>query len=264
MTTLSRVLAELREERDLSQNELARELGISRGYYSLLESAGEREPSLEFLRKLSGVLVGHQLSTPEQFQDACRLGLAALGHDFVDPHAKLIGTVPQEVGIQGDKRLEEVWIISEILGEMLSEDLLRQTIANLVQDNPVHYKYFVPHGRSQWSACLELMRSTLLDRPDGDPSILEDGRLVAIECPPMTCIIPIRILSLSSSERLGAITLGDPTKKRPRFYELETTQVNKIVAELTGVISNLKLRSSWVSEYATYNRLYPQEASSNE
>jgi hypothetical protein len=192
------------------------------------------------------------------------LGLAALGYDFTDPHARLIGTVDQEVSIQTDKRLEEVWVISEILGETLSEKLLHQTIDNLLQRNPVRYKYFVPHGRSQWPACLELMRSTILDRPGGDPSVLEDGRLVAIECPPMTCIIPIRILTLSSSERLAAITLGDPTKKRPLFYELESSQVNKIVAELTGVIGNLKLRSSWVSEYATYRRLYPQGDLSND
>ena len=48
-------IKDLRARRKFSQKELAKELGITQGYLSLIER-GDREPSLDLIKKISGSL----------------------------------------------------------------------------------------------------------------------------------------------------------------------------------------------------------------
>ena len=58
---LSTVIRELREQRDLTQEELAKRAKITRSHLSLLEAGHRKNPSLDILKRLAralGVPVG--------------------------------------------------------------------------------------------------------------------------------------------------------------------------------------------------------------
>jgi transcriptional regulator with XRE-family HTH domain len=61
---LSRVLKQLREEKDLSQRDLATRAGVTQAYVAQLEAGEKKNPSLDVLKKLAralGVPVGELL-----------------------------------------------------------------------------------------------------------------------------------------------------------------------------------------------------------
>lgn len=249
---LSSALAHLRQSKRLTQGDVAEKLQISRSYYSLLETGGDKEPSLEFLRRLSTLLVGEELESPERLRDAARLGLAALGFEFKDPFAELIGDSEDELKIQADPAVKGVWIMSSVLGEVRDPRALRRTVANLVRPDPVHYVFFVPHGRNEWSTCLRLIEAAV---PRGQAASLSDGRLRAVACPQLTCVPPVSIVHLTTT-RKATVTLGNPTVD-PLFYALDQSQIDAIVTELEQVLSGLQSEVTWQAEHASYTRLYP-------
>lgn len=91
-------LITLREERKLSQVEVARALGISRSGFSMYE-LGEREPDMETVRKLASyfnVTTDYLLGHTTEPRGATDEGIADEWKAVID-HCKAMGLAPDQV-----------------------------------------------------------------------------------------------------------------------------------------------------------------------
>jgi len=246
----------------MTQEDLAEKLNVSRGYLSLLESEGEKGeklPSLQLLTKLCDVLIirGQKYKSRSQLDQITRLSLAALDLPDVDLFEDLLGTLQDEIHLQQQRSIHELWIISDALAEKHSEALLETTVANL-RDN-VRYVYFVPHGDGEleWNEALARISTRL--KPGSVP-----GRgLVAIASPKLMCVSRIRIVNPGMRDAQGTVSLGP--LQDVVLHRLQQGQVERVQSELAPVLVALaRAPEHTTGDGTTFRRLYPEEGWSNE
>lgn len=251
----ARALTELRTRRGLTQDELAARIKVSRGYMSLLESARGKIPSINVLRDICNVLVirrGQQRYRSE-LQQIARLALAALDLDDTELYEDFLGTLEDEPGLQRQPTVNEIWILSDVLGENRKPALLETTVANLQEG--VRYAYFVPQGEGEleWSRCEKTIMQSL-----PAPFELPTGRLLAVACPKLLCLARIRVVNPGVRSAQGSISLG-PLEDIV-LHALQPEQVAAIHRELGAVLGALAAKAEYTAEDgATYARLYPKE-----
>lgn len=239
----------------MTQDQLAKELGVTRGYLSLLESARGKLPSVQVLRDLCDVLIvrGHPERSRSQLEQITRLSLAALDLENADLFEDVLGSIEDEAVTQRQPAVNEVWILSDILGETRKTALLETTVGNLTEG--VRYVYFVPAGDGalQWEECKTAIAQKLKDSFEA-----VSQQLVAVSCPKLLCLPRMRILNPGLRTAQGTVSLG-PLNDIV-LHKLQPDQVATIHAELSRVLDALGTQSPYTTpDGATFTRLYPEE-----
>ncbi|MGI0016971.1 MAG: helix-turn-helix transcriptional regulator, partial [Nitrososphaera sp.] len=123
-------MTNLRERAGLSRSQLAKKIGVSSSYLSMLENStyqNSKSPSLDILRQLY-----HSLSKSRQ-SDAFDLIQAILETDELAPSVMPYGGLSEESQRQLKADVREVWIISDLLGENVYDGLFEATYSNILK-----------------------------------------------------------------------------------------------------------------------------------
>lgn len=244
------VLTELRTGAGLTQQALADEMGLSRGYVSLLESVNEgKKPSVDMLAKLCRVLEINDLSNPGHRRKFWRLMTSCLNIEASgDPFTDAIGGFDDELRCQQLQSINELWIISDLLAENHVVGFLHQTAENLRAG--VRYVFFVPQGsgEDEWRTCLD----RLVSEEKLELQSLPADRLLAIASPATTCVPSVRLSNPGLRTADGVVSVGQGITDL-LLYRIPRRQVDELFTRLRPVVNNLAVQNT---EQA-YVRLYP-------
>lgn len=227
-TKLAVVLADLRERAGLSRGQVAKKVGVSASYLSMLENStyqNPKLPSLEILRQLY-----HSISKSKQI-DAIELINALLDTDEINPSAVLHEGVHEEAQRQVRDDVKEVWIISDLLGENIYDNLFESTCNNILTRG-VLYVYFIPFGSDQWYGLIERFK-----RKSKINEELLRRSVTCIECPPLTFLTRIALFNPREKTAHGTITLGG--KGNYSFFHLEKEHCENICNTLLVPLQSL-------------------------
>jgi transcriptional regulator with XRE-family HTH domain len=227
-TKLAVVLTNLRERAGLSRSQLAKKIGVSSSYLSMLENStyqNSKSPSLDILRQLY-----RSLSKLRQ-SDAFDLIQAILETNELAPAVMPYGGLTEEAQRQLKEDVQEVWIISDLLGENVYDKLFEATYNNILKRN-VSYVYFLPFGSDQWPG--------LIERFNRKKKISKDQLercVTCIECPPLMSLARIALFNPREKTAHGTITLGSMGSYT--FFQLEKEKIESICKTLLIPLQNL-------------------------
>jgi len=226
-TKLAVVLTNLRERAGISRSQLAKKIGVSPAYLSMLENSthcNPKNPSLDVLRQLY-----HYLSKSKQ-TDAFAIIQAILEVD--EPASPIM---PHGVSDEAQRQLKadvkDIWIISDLLGENVDDELFDVTQHNILKRN-VNYVYFLPFGSDQWSGLID----RILRRKKISKSQLERC-VTCIECTPLMFLARIAIFNPREKTANGTITLGGMGSFT--FFNLAKEEVERICKTLLVPLQSL-------------------------
>lgn len=252
------VLSKLREDKDLTQQQLADQAGLSRAYISLLEarkksSAEAKKPSLDALRSFCQVLctAGKQRhpKLPIDPSTAIRLVQSALELQLSGPLDEDVGDLSHLKELVGGAS-EHVWVFTDKLGENVSNDVLDLTTESMKRRG-LQYVYFV-NNPTEWDKCSD----RLLSQKGVGQSLLSRN-VTAVLCSSPLCSLRIALFDPGTSTAKGTISIGPVTSVR--FKYLQNDQVLEIYSTASQALRHLREKSSRTDRaFGRLTMLFPE------
>lgn len=235
------VLSRIRKKQGFkTQKELADKLGWNRSIISNLESKNRAEqylPTIRRLRQLCDVLAS------ENVNDRIELISAALGTSL-SGLAITTGKIEDEAELQKEE-FEEIWVISDILAENVSDSFLKSTIENIGHSNPRKYVYFIPSKSEQFDHLLEQLEAA---ECLSNKNIEE--HVTCITCPE---IMFFSRITIKNPGKLSFATGKMSMEEGAKIIDLPHTQVFNIISILIQVEKGLRRKFEKREQELTIN-----------
>lgn len=226
MKTFSEMLRDLRKSQGMTIKEVADKVGITHQYLAALENpktGPKKSPSREVYKNLINVLCPND--------PAATFELLMSAFDLYDTddvqYVAPKGWIPQEAIQQSSDDIEEIWILSDKIGENVDRDLYEATVKNIIRG--VRYRFFIPTGSLEWDY--------LLNRIETDSRIDEKvfkQQVICVACNPIMFFARIALTNPGQADAKGSIGVGVP--EAPQFYNLDQKQIAYVFDHLSPVL----------------------------